>query len=90
MARSSFIFQPERVCVSGLICRPDFMRRPCVLARGGVGEGPVEGDPLQLPRDLLVEGADPDVADALSIHTAKLKSITLLQNRQEMPIPALS
>lgn len=41
-----------------------------------VGEGPVEGDPLQLPRNLLVEGADPNVANTLSIDTVKIESIT--------------
>src|SRR3954452_16152082 len=39
-----------------------------VFARGFVGEGLIERDPVQLSLCLLVKGADSDVADALSRH----------------------
>ena len=58
-----------------------------VFARGFVGEGLIERDPIQLPLDLLVKDADPDVADALSGHrsrkTVKMKSVILRKNCQE-------
>jgi len=60
-----------------------------VFSGGFVGEGFIERDPVQLPLDLLVKGADPDVADTLSRHrvckTVKINSITLHKNCQEMP-----
>jgi hypothetical protein len=58
-----------------------------VFARGFIGEGLIERDPVQLPLCLLVKGADPDVANTLSGHrslkTVKIKSITLHKNGQE-------
>jgi len=39
-----------------------------VFARGFIGEGLIERDAVQLPLCLLVQGADPDVADPLSCH----------------------
>src|SRR4051812_2934119 len=52
-----------------------------VFARGFIGEGLIKRDPVQLPLDLLVKGADPDVANTLSRHrsrkTVKISSITL-------------
>ena len=57
-----------------------------VFARCFVGEEFVEGDPVQLPRDLLVEGADADVADALSDHVAML----VCQDKVYNPLAKLS
>src|SRR3954468_12928857 len=52
-----------------------------VFARGFIGEGLIKRDPVQLPLDLLVKRADPDVANTLSRHrsrkTVKIKFITL-------------
>src|SRR4051794_2422158 len=58
-----------------------------VFARGFIGEGLIERDPVQLPLCLLVKGADPDVANTLSRHrackTVKINSITLHKKCQE-------
>jgi len=54
-----------------------------VLARRLVGEHPAHFDMLQLPFRVLVEAADADIADALTLHDAykgksvRMKSITL-------------
>jgi hypothetical protein len=37
-----------------------------VLARGVIGEQPVQCDTVKLPVDILVEAADTDVADPLT------------------------
>ena len=59
-----------------------------VFARCFVGEGLIERDTVQLPLCLLVKGADPDVADALSRHrglkTVKINSVTLHKKCQEI------
>jgi hypothetical protein len=61
-----------------------------VFPRGFVREGLVDLNPFQLPRNLLIERADADVAKALSQHnileSVKIKSITFCQNCQEMQI----
>jgi hypothetical protein len=41
-----------------------------VLARGLVGEDPIDRDLLQLTLGVLLEAADSDVTDALSLHGA--------------------
>jgi hypothetical protein len=46
--------------------------------------------PFGVARDLLVKGTDSDVANALSSHNVKIKSIIFRQNRQEMPVSTLS
>jgi hypothetical protein len=38
-----------------------------VLAGGGVGEDPVDGDALELANGVLIDGADPDVPDPTRI-----------------------
>jgi hypothetical protein len=45
-----------------------------VLAGDMVGEGPVDLDALELPISILLQGADPDVADALTVDARLLTS----------------
>ncbi|EQD79670.1 hypothetical protein B1A_01608 [mine drainage metagenome] len=45
-----------------------------ILARSLVGERTVNLDAFQLPFRVLVEGADPDVPNALSVHGLLLRS----------------
>ena len=42
----------------------------CILARGLVREDPIDRDLLQLTLGVLLEAADSDVTDALSLHGA--------------------
>jgi hypothetical protein len=58
-----------------------------VFARGFVGEGLIERDPVQLTLDLLVKRADSDVADTVSHHSilkyVRITSVTLHRNCQK-------
>ena len=66
-----------------------------VFARRLVGEYPADFDMLQLPFRVLVEAADPDIADALTLHDAskhesvRKKSMTFRRRCQEMQKLAL-
>ena len=54
----------DRVAGSGERRQRLKLGSPSVLARRLVGEQPVDADVLELPVGILVEGADPNIADA--------------------------
>jgi hypothetical protein len=56
----------HRVAVTDEVEHGPELRALHVFAGRTVGEGPVYGDAVQLPVDILVQAADPYVADPLS------------------------
>jgi len=66
-----------------------------VLARGAVGEGLVELDAVELPVEVLVQAADPGIADPLTgdrglLASVRMKPKSLTGRCQSMPIRALT
>jgi len=67
-----------------------------VLARGAVGEGLVELDAVELPVEVLVQAADPGIADPLTgdrgllAKSVRMKPKSLTGRCQSMPIRALT